>query len=58
MNMLNNLIDTALMASNVLSIKENHIEAKTAQEKKEQRERRKLISDARNISYLLKRFIR
>ena len=58
MNIIGTITDLVLTASSIASIKENHTETKTAQEKKEQRERRKLISDARNVSYLLKRFIR
>jgi hypothetical protein len=58
MGMLNNLIDTALMVGNVLSIKENHTEARTKEEKQKQRERRRNISDIRNAAFLIKRFIR
>jgi hypothetical protein len=58
MGMLNNLIDTALMVGNILSIKENHTEARTKEEKQKQRERRRNISDIRNAAFLIKRFIR
>jgi hypothetical protein len=56
--MLKNLIDIGLGVANVLSIAENHTEAKTPEEKKAQRERRKNLSDARNIAYLIRRFVR
>lgn len=56
--MVKELIDVGLGIANILSIKENHTEAKTKKEREEQRERRRNISDMRNIAFLARRFFR
>lgn len=58
MSLLNNLIDAGLCVANVLSLKENHTEAKTKEEKKKQWERRRNISDMRNTAFLLRRIFK
>lgn len=57
MGILNNALDLVLTACSVATIKENHTEPKERAERTAQRERRKNISDARNMAYLIKRFI-
>lgn len=57
MGILNTIIDVGLAVANVASIRENHTEARTKQERKEQWERRRTISDLRNAAFLVKRFI-
>jgi len=56
--MVKELIDVGLTLLSVASIKENCTEAKTKKERDEQRERRKTISNLRNASYILRRFVR
>jgi len=58
MGLLNTIIDVGLAVANVVSIKENHTEAITRDEKKKQWERRRTISDLRNAAFLVKRFIK
>ena len=58
MGLLNTIIDVGLAVANVASIKENHTEATTRDEKKKQWGRRRLVSDIRNTAFLVKRFIK
>lgn len=56
--MIKEIIDVGLTLLAAASIKENCTEAKTKKEREEQRERRKAISNLRNASYILRRFVR
>lgn len=56
--MVKEIIDVGLGLLSLASIKENHTEAKTKEEREKQRERRRVISDVRNISYIARRFFR
>lgn len=56
--MVKEIIDIGLTLLSAASIKENHTETKTKEEREKQRERRKAISDLRNASYILRRFVR
>lgn len=52
---LGTLVDVALSASNVMTIVDNHTEPKNEKERKDKIRRRRAVSDARNVGYLLKR---
>jgi hypothetical protein len=58
MGLLGNILDAALAAANVMTIVENHTEAKTPEQRKKKRERRVIASDLRNAGYLARRLLK
>lgn len=58
MSIVSTVADAVLMACSVATVKANHTEARTAKEKKKKQDLRIAISDARNIVYGIKKFIR
>ena len=58
MGLLGTLVDIGLTLSNAATVVENHTEAKTPKERKAKQERRRAMSDARNIAYIVKRFVK
>lgn len=58
MGLFNTITDIGLTLSNVATVIENHTEAKTPEERKAKQDRRRAVSDARNIAYVIKRITR
>lgn len=52
------ITDIALTAADIKSLELNNSEARTIEEKQKRAKQRKLISNVRNVSYIVKRITR